>query len=80
MQQPTPLDELFKWNDVELYDLTTDSAEVKNLANDRRANAELLATMNGKLQAVIKAEIGKDDGRELPDVAGITWGIDKVDL
>jgi arylsulfatase len=80
VQQPTPLDELFKWNDVELYDLTTDSAEVKNLANDRRANAELLATMNGKLQAVIKAEIGKDDGRELPDVAGITWGIDKVDL
>ena len=53
---------------------------MSNLANDRAANAELLTTMNGKLEAVIKAEIGKDDGRELPDIAGVTWGLDKVDL
>lgn len=77
---PTTLDELFKWNDVELYDLQSDPTEVTNLAGDRAGNAALLATMNGKLEAVIKAEIGKDDGRELPDIAGITWGIDKVDL
>ena len=36
--------------------------------------------MNGKLEAAIKQEIGKDDGRELPDVKGITWGLDRIDL
>jgi arylsulfatase len=36
--------------------------------------------MNGKLEAVIKAEIGKDDGRELPDIPKVTWGLDRVDL
>jgi arylsulfatase A-like enzyme len=77
---PTNLDELFKWNDVELYDLQSDAGEVNNLARDRAKNAALLSTMNGKLEAVIKAEIGKDDGRELPDIANVTWGLDKVDL
>lgn len=77
---PTTLDELFKWNDVELYDLENDPGEMINLAIDRTKNADLLTTMNGKLEALIKSEIGKDDGRELPDIAGITWGVDKVDL
>ena len=77
---PANVDELFKWNDVELYDLVKDPGEMNNLANDRTGNAELLAMMNGKLEAVIKAEIGKDDGRELPAVDGITWGLDRVDL
>jgi len=77
---PATLDDLFKWNDVELYDLVADPAEMNNLAMDRKTNAELIATMNGKLSAVIKAEIGKDDGRELPDIAGITWGLDQIDL
>jgi arylsulfatase len=77
---PTTLDELFKWNDVELYDLESDAGEMINLAIDRTKNADLLTTMNGKLEALIRSEIGKDDGRELPDIAGITWGVDKVDL
>ena len=77
---PTTLDELFKWNDVELYDLEKDPGEMTNLAMDRQANAALLMTMNGKLEALIKAEIGKDDGREMPDIPNITWGLDKVDL
>jgi arylsulfatase A-like enzyme len=77
---PTTVDELFKWNDVELFDLAKDPGEMNNLAGDRATNAALLATMSAKLEAVIKAEIGKDDGRELPDIAGVTWGLDKVDL
>ena len=77
---PATLDELFKWNDVELYDLENDPGETVNLATDRARNSELLTTMNGKLEALIKSEIGKDDGRELPDIAGITWGVDRVDL
>ncbi len=77
---PMTLDELFKWNDVELYDLNTDPGEMTNLAADRARNADLIMTMNGKLEALIKAEIGKDDGREMPDINSITWGIGKVDL
>jgi len=77
---PATLDELFKWNDVELYDLQADPGEMTNLAADRVANAALISTMNGKLEALIKAEIGKDDGREMPDIAGIDWGVDRVDL
>ena len=53
---------------------------MNNLAVDRAGNANLLMTMNGKLEAVIKLEIGKDDGRELPNIAGIDWGVDKIDL
>lgn len=77
---PQTLDDLFKWNDVELYDLDKDPGETRNLAADRAKNAKLILAMNRKLEAAIKKEIGKDDGRELPDVAGVTWGLDRIDL
>lgn len=77
---PTTLEELFKWNDVELFDLDRDPGETHNLANDRAGNAELLTTMNGKLEAIIKAEIGVDDGRELPNIPTVDWTITRVDL
>jgi len=32
------------------------------------------------LETVIKAEIGVDDGREMPDVPNVDWKIDSVDL
>ncbi len=78
--KPTTIDELYKWNDVELYDLAKDPGEMVNLAADRAKNAELIMTMNGQLEALIKAEIGVDDGREMPDIPKISWGVDKVDL
>jgi len=78
--KPTTVEELYKWNDVELFDLATDPAEINNLAKDAKGNRELIATMSGKLEAVIKAEIGVDDGREMPDIPQITWGLDKIDL
>lgn len=77
---PQTLDQLFKWNDVELYDLDKDPGETANLALERKKNEKILLAMNKKLEAAIKKEIGKDDGRELPDVAGITWGLDRIDL
>jgi arylsulfatase len=77
---PTTIEELFKWNDVELFDLSRDPGEVDNLAVDRTANAQAIMAMNGKLEAAIKVEIGKDDGRELPNIPGIDWGVDKIDL
>ncbi len=77
---PKTIDELYKWNDVELYDLQSDPKEMKNLAADRVKNADLIMAMNKKLEDVIKVEIGVDNGREMPDIPNIDWGVDKVDL
>ena len=65
---------------MELFDLQTDPSETENLATDRAKNADVIATMSKKLEALIKAEIGKDDGREMPDVANVDWTIDRADL
>jgi arylsulfatase len=77
---PKTIDDLYQWNDVELYDHRTDPEEVKNLAINRRGNADLIMRMNAKLEAIIKAEIGKDDGREMPNIPLIDWTIGRVDL
>lgn len=71
--RPTSLDELYARNDLELYDRESDPAETTNLAADRSANGELVLAMSEKLEALIAAEMGVDDGRELPDVEGIDW-------
>jgi arylsulfatase len=78
--RPASLDELYRWNDVELFDLQADPAETRNLAADRAGNAALVEAMRAKLERVIAAEIGVDDGREMPDVPRITWSLDRVDL
>ena len=44
------------------------------LAGFNQSGALLLV----KLEALIKAEIGIDDGRELPDIPFVTWTIDRV--
>jgi arylsulfatase len=73
--EPASLDELYKYNDLELYDREEDPGEETNLAADRAANGDLVLAMNAKLAAIIAAEIGVDDGRELPDVDGIDWAL-----
>jgi hypothetical protein len=78
--RPRTIEELYKWNDVELFDLDADPGETKNLAADKGANAELVTAMSSKLEQIIKAEIGHDDGREMPSVEGIDWTIDRIDL
>ena len=78
--KPGTLDELYKANDVELFDLQTDQSETTNLAVDTQKNADLISTMSTKLEALIKAEIGQDDGREMPEVSKVSWTIDKADL
>ena len=70
---PTTIDDLYKNNDVELFDLEKDPGEMTNLAMTKGGNASLVSTMNTKLNALIKDEIGKDDGHELPDTKGISW-------
>ena len=78
--RPKDLDELYRHNDVELFDLQTDPGEMTNLAADRTRNADLISTMSAKLEAAIEAEIGVDDGREMPAVDGINWAIDRIDM
>jgi arylsulfatase A-like enzyme len=78
--KPGNLTELYKVNDVELFDLQTDPSETVNLAAEREKNGDLVSTMSGKLEALIKAEIGDDNGREMPEIAKITWTVDRPDL
>lgn len=76
---PTSLEDLYSTNDVELFDLQSDADEMANLTAEKEANAELVLAMSDKLEAAIKAEIGVDTGREMPDLKGIAWTIDTVD-
>ena len=70
---PSTLDALRANNDLELYDLRNDPDELVNLAADFDANRDLIATMNAKLNALIAAEIGVDDGSFLPFKDFIDW-------
>ncbi len=71
--RPQTLDQLYANNDVELFDLQTDPSEMTNLAATKGQGSDLVMTMSAKLEAVIKAEIGVDDGREMPDFKGVAW-------
>jgi len=73
--QPRSLDELYRYNDLELYDRMNDPGEMDNLAADRDGNADLVLAMSVKLESIIALEIGVDDGRELPDVDGVDWAL-----
>jgi arylsulfatase len=78
--KPGNADELYAVNDVELFDLQSDPHETANLAATRGANAELVSTMSDKLESLIKQEIGVDDGREMPDLANVSWVVERADL
>jgi len=78
--RPGSLDELYRANDVELFDLQTDPGETVNLAFDRAKNGALVAAMSAKLEAAIQAEIGVDDGREMPEIPKVTWYVERADL
>jgi arylsulfatase len=77
--RPKTLQDLFANNDVELFDTKADPTEMTNIAAADGANAALTLAMSDKLEAAIKAEIGVDDGREMPDFKGMKWAIDTVD-
>lgn len=77
---PKSLADLYRLNDVELFDLETDPNEINNLAIDRSANGDLVLQMNNQLEAAIKTQIGVDNGREMPQIDGIRWNINEIDL
>ena len=78
--RPSDVNELFRRNDVELFDLSQDPGETRNLATDRANHAVLIQTMNDKLERMISTEIGVDDGREMPDFPKIEWSLTRADL
>lgn len=78
--RPKDIATLFASNDIELFDLQNDPGEMTNLAATPGANPELVLAMSAKLETIIKAEFGVDDGREMPDFGGIEWTVDRMEL
>lgn len=76
--RPTTLEQIFKVNDVELFDLENDPHELKNLALDK-GYQDLLLAMNDKLNRLLDREVGRDDGSHLPDIGGVNWAFDRFD-
>ena len=62
---PQTIEELFKNNDVQLFDLTSDPEEVHNLALEPDRNRATLVQMNDLLNELIAKEVGVNDGRFL---------------
>jgi hypothetical protein len=73
--RPTTLEDLFKLNDVELFDVQADPLEVNNLAMDRAQHRDLILAMNEKLNRLIDAEVGEDSGQMLPGGVEAGWEV-----
>jgi arylsulfatase A-like enzyme len=71
--RPTSIEELFEFNDVELFDHQNDPDELHNLAMDRQKNADLIMAMNAKLNRLIDDEVGEDVGQMLPGGVDGGW-------
>jgi arylsulfatase len=71
--RPTTLEELFRLNDVELYDVQADPHEMNNLAGHHK----LVAAMNEKLNRLIDAEVGEDRGQMLPGGIDAGWEVNR---
>jgi arylsulfatase len=73
--RPATLEEIYRHNDVELYDREQDPDEMVNLAAKRGASRELVLAMNAKLNRLIDREVGEDRGQMLPGGIDAGWEI-----
>jgi arylsulfatase len=73
--RPGTLEELYRYNDVELFDRQADPLEMTNLAMDWRRHGELILAMNQKLNRLIDAEVGEDRGQMLPGGIEAGWEV-----
>lgn len=70
---PKTLEDLYTYNDIELYDLANDPAEMLNLAVNKDKYSKIIDKMNQKLNALIQEEVGDDVGQMLPSIEGKDW-------
>ncbi len=75
--RPNSLEEIHKFNDVELYDTSTDPTETNNLA---RSKPDLLLAMNEKMNRLIDTEVGEDRGQMLPGGIDAGWEVSEETL
>jgi arylsulfatase len=65
---PKTLEPIFKYNDVQLFDLKNDPDEVPNLAQDREKNGDTILRLNALLNDLMAREVSLNDGKFLPEV------------
>lgn len=63
---PNTLQEILRYNDIELFDLKADPNELLNLGAEPEKHRELILRMNAILNDLIRREIGEDNGQYLP--------------
>ncbi len=73
--RPTTLEDLYRYNDVELYDTKADPLEMDNLAATGKQHGELIVAMNDKLNGLIDKEVGEDRGQILPGGIEAGWEV-----
>jgi arylsulfatase len=73
--RPVTIEELYKSNDVELFDVRADPAEMINLGAGAKPQRELVLAMNEKLNRLIDAEVGEDRGQMLPGGVEAGWEV-----
>lgn len=64
--EPTTWEQLVAHNDLELYDTRSDPDEIVNLAWEPEAHRAELLRLNAMANALVRAEVGRDDGAEYP--------------
>ena len=73
--RPATLEDLYRYNDVEMFDLKSDPLEMNNLARSRKDHRELIVAMNEKLNRLIDSEVGEDRGQMLPGGVEAGWEV-----
>lgn len=73
--RPVTFEDLYRLNDVELFDLQADPLEMTNIAALEGQQRELVMAMNEKLNRLIDAEVGEDRGQMLPGGVEAGWEV-----
>ncbi len=65
---PQTLDDIFHYNDVQLFDLQNDPNEINNLALEPEKNKNIILHMNQLLNTLLTEEVGQINGKFLPQI------------